>query len=347
MRQAADFTPDISEGVKSRKRQQKPAVAHPQRPAKKSAKRPTKKLEKRKPPILVDSEGERVFFKLDGGESAIAARNVENRRIPGKGRGLIAKRNLNAGSFVGCIPGWIFSRAEFAALHRLGLYVDTYATGVADDDGRQYTVCCSPEGSLLPHVMFRKCYGQYINEPDDMQKHTNVSWVLNHHKQIQGIPRVDMYTNTAVKQGTELVVDYGYGYQRSYRRPPMRPKKKALRTWHIKTLDRGRPGWVENEEWDGSQMSDLEDEDNRVRSVPLAFQLRQMRRLSELEEEERRERAIREAPRRQRTPPKRRPIQRPAVDRSDWPAWPPGKFQFYIGTDDPTNPGVIYQGPPS
>lgn len=153
--------------------------------------------------------------------------------IKGKGMGVRAKRKLEPGTFVGVLPGFIYSKEEHEGLVQQGLLSDKYAIeGEGMPKGKQkkgheFVVNSQIPGSDKLHPEFRASVGHFMNEPSKRQRQVPVSWVHNYAYH-EDVPRLELYTNTTVPKGRELTIHYGKMYDRSalgYRKPLPKPPK--------------------------------------------------------------------------------------------------------------------------
>lgn len=144
---------------------------------------------------------------------AHAARYVRKKKIPGKGWGVVARRDIPKWTLIGPYPGIVSTEEEHEALK---------LKGVADDEYAVEFWSSFPGGPISEHMIlnprfrgrmlstFRKSITPFVNEPDT-RKRPNVAWVWNFPKH-----RIEMWTARRVKKGEELTICYGQYYGRKY-----------------------------------------------------------------------------------------------------------------------------------
>jgi hypothetical protein len=131
--------------------------------------------------------------------------------IEGKGRGLVARRDVPAWTLVGPYPGRVYTYAQHGALKARGVCDDEYAVEFWDS---------RPGGRIGETVVLDPRVGgefryagvtPFVNEPSASQR-PNVVWVWNFPKH-----RIELWTSRALRAGDELTVCYGDAYERKYR----------------------------------------------------------------------------------------------------------------------------------
>lgn len=135
--------------------------------------------------------------------------------VPGKGVGVLARRDLPAWTCLGPYPGKVYTVEQHDALKAKGILDHEYALDffrAVPGAVVQETDTIDPrehrEREVPPEFDYPTLY---LNEPDDTRR-PNVAWVWNFPRR-----RVEMWTATDVRRGEELVICYGQGYTRSYK----------------------------------------------------------------------------------------------------------------------------------
>ena len=136
-----------------------------------------------------------------------------------KGRGVIAKKDLAAGEFVGVLAGRVVPDARHIALVHNGILTGRFAMETRDKSGRLYVVEPENPKDRQADKRFDSSCGHFINEPAPGER-LNVTWS---HNKAYDPERIDCYTARPIKAGKELLVHYGNAYQRKYRKPHQHP----------------------------------------------------------------------------------------------------------------------------
>lgn len=136
-----------------------------------------------------------------------------------KGRGVVARHDLQKGEFVGVLAGRVVPDAAHVEMTRTGMTSGRYAMETADKNGFVYVVEPEEPWTQRAAMRFKSSVGHYINEPAPGER-LNVAWVRN--ARYDPI-RIDCYTARRVKAGEELLIHYGDIYARKYRDPHERP----------------------------------------------------------------------------------------------------------------------------
>lgn len=160
--------------------------------------------------------------------------------VRGKGRGVVAVRDIPAYTMVAPYPGYLLSNAEYTRRLDAHLTTPTYVVAFykATPSGVLNTKYVldpgGPDGRLLPE--FTGAVAPLINEPGPRDA-PNVMWVWNLPKS-----RMEVWTTRLVTAGEEVVMCYGTGggYRRGYAtscvtRPCVEPEL------HVVTKPRMRP----------------------------------------------------------------------------------------------------------
>ena len=136
-----------------------------------------------------------------------------------KGFGVVARRDLGAGEFVGVLPGMVIPDRRHVDMTATGSSSGAYAMETRDGRGEVYVVDPEDPVTHRPFPDFKGSVGLYINEPAPGER-LNVAWA---HNRDYDPERIDCYTAKPVRKGRELLVHYGTIYDRRYRRPFERP----------------------------------------------------------------------------------------------------------------------------
>lgn len=134
---------------------------------------------------------------------------------PGKGKSLVARRDIPAWTLLGPYPGTRYTFDQYIKRQGQGLTDGKFGVDfwrVASNGRPSYRYIIDPgddRGNLLPE--FAKAVTPLANEPTT-DKLPNLVWVWN-------IPeyRIEMWTNRAVAAGEELTICYGSEYSRRYK----------------------------------------------------------------------------------------------------------------------------------
>lgn len=130
--------------------------------------------------------------------------------IPGKGRGVVARVDIPAWTFVGTYPGQRMTEAEYDAAVASGAADPTYAV----DFWKPHPRTGRPRGGylLVPRpAHLRGAVVPFVNEPTDGPPSLVWAWNLPRY-------RLEMWTRVGVPAGQELTVCYGNAgdYPREY-----------------------------------------------------------------------------------------------------------------------------------
>ena len=136
--------------------------------------------------------------------------------MPGKGRGVVALRDIPPATLVGNYPGHRHTLQAHGQRMAQGLTDAKYAISfykLTSNYNANVSYVLDPgdgRGALLPE--FAAAVAPYVNEPD-ARSGPNLVWVWNLPKY-----RLEMWTARQVRKGEELTVCYGNGggYDRSY-----------------------------------------------------------------------------------------------------------------------------------
>ena len=155
----------------------------------------------------------------------LAGKVVVKRLGTTKGMGVVARRDLEVGEFVGVLPGRVIPDRIHVDMTVAGWSTGVYAMETRDRTGEIHVVDPEDPVTHRPFSHFRESVGLYINEPAPGER-LNVAWA---HNKAYDPERVDCYTAKPVRKGQELLVHYGTIYERRYRRPFERP----LPSWDL------------------------------------------------------------------------------------------------------------------
>lgn len=136
-----------------------------------------------------------------------------------KGNGVVAKRDLAKGEFVGVLAGVVLRERTHDRLVQSGVITGRYAMETRDSDLQTYVVEPESLHRFEPARRFRRSMGHFMNEPAPGER-LNVAWA---HNKAYDPERIDCYTVKPVKAGKELLVHYGNVYDRKYKRPFQSP----------------------------------------------------------------------------------------------------------------------------
>lgn len=157
--------------------------------------------------------------RVSSPEQARVARMVGVREIPGKGLGVVARRDLPAFAKIGTYPGERFRSDVHERLLSRGVAGEKYAVDfwVFDRYGKpsdqaQYVIDPGTPGGRLRKRFAKGAVAPYANEPPPGSR-PDLMWVWN-------LPAysMELWTLKPVKKGRELTVCYGTdgGYRRDY-----------------------------------------------------------------------------------------------------------------------------------
>lgn len=145
----------------------------------------------------------------------IEAELLKVQSVPGKGVGVVARRDVPAWTCLGPYPGKVYTSEEHDELKKKGILDHEYALdffravpGAAIRESDVIDPRDAKDQAVPPEFDYPTLY---LNEPD-ADRRPNVAWVWNFPKR-----RVEMWTATDVRRGEELVICYGTGYTRSYK----------------------------------------------------------------------------------------------------------------------------------
>lgn len=174
-------------------------------------------------------------------ERARVAGLVAVKRMPGKGVGVVAARDLPAWVSIGRYPGVRYTRVQFDRRVVQRQSDGTYAVGFykPDVNGVPRTNYVldpgTPDGKV--DARFAGSVTPLVNEPDPATG-PNLVWAWN-------LPRyaMEMYTLRAVRAGEELTVCYGTqgGYQRDYQTACVVRQAEVEPLLHVVTRPGARP----------------------------------------------------------------------------------------------------------
>jgi hypothetical protein len=151
--------------------------------------------------------------------------------IPGKGKGLVAARDIPRRSVVGAYAGLVFPEKEYDRFLAQGGTTGKYAIeffkvvggkvkdGFVMDPG-------GPNDKMLPQ--YKNVVAAYVNEPDAGLP--NCVWT-----RVVPLKRVVLKALRAIKKGEELSVCYAHDYPRKYKTPCKSPRGKASRISSLMT----------------------------------------------------------------------------------------------------------------
>lgn len=153
--------------------------------------------------------------KPSASDRRIQADILKVQSVPGKGVGVVARRDLPAWTCLGPYPGKVFTADQHDELKKKGILDHEYALdffkavpGAAIMESDVIDPRDAKDLEVPPEFDYPTLY---LNEPDSTRR-PNVAWVWNFPKR-----RVEMWTATDVRKGEELVICYGTGYTRSYK----------------------------------------------------------------------------------------------------------------------------------
>lgn len=155
--------------------------------------------------------------KPTAGDVAHAAAFVEVRDMPGKGRGVVARRDIPAWTLVGPYPGVRYTMTEYDQRHSAGkttakFVVDYWKSDRLGRINTRYVIDPGDgAGGVLP--AFAAAVAPLVNEPPPGEA-PNLVWVWNFARR-----RIEFWTAVPVRRGQELTVCYGTegNYPRTYK----------------------------------------------------------------------------------------------------------------------------------
>lgn len=136
-----------------------------------------------------------------------------------KGVGVVARRDLARGEFVGVLPGRVLCEGDHDRLVESGLFTGKYAMATCGRNLHAYVVEPEAPRRGQPARRFRSSMGHFMNEPSPHER-LNVVWAFN---AAYDPERIECYTLAPVGAGGELLVHYGDAYDRTYEGPSERP----------------------------------------------------------------------------------------------------------------------------
>lgn len=151
--------------------------------------------------------------------------------IPGKGKGLVAARDIPRRSVVGAYAGLVFPEKEYDRFLQQGGTTGKYAIeffkvvggkvrdGYVMDPG-------GPDGRMLPR--YKNVVAAYVNEPDSGLP--NCVWT-----RVVPLKRVVLKALREIRKGEELTVCYAHDYPRRYKTPCKSARGKASRISSLMT----------------------------------------------------------------------------------------------------------------
>ncbi|KAK9826938.1 hypothetical protein WJX74_000845 [Apatococcus lobatus] len=139
--------------------------------------------------------------RAEEGEAAELAQKVELRCLGRpKGTGVVARRDLQKGEFVGVLAGRVIADRRHARLAAEGAISSRYSMETCDRYGAVYVVEPEDDGTGVPARRFAESFGHYMNEPAPGER-LNVAWA---HNKAYDPQRIDCYT---VKAGPVRAAD--------------------------------------------------------------------------------------------------------------------------------------------
>ena len=159
-----------------------------------------------------------AVHRLTPAQLADVASKVKLATLPGKGLGLVARRDLPAHTRVGVYGGKVYSTAAHRRLSKDGATTGKYAVDFfqrGPDNQPKEGFTLEPGAGDGMHPTHANVLAAFINEPGRGQT-PNVLWVRNY-----GTPRerLELWTSRRVRRGEELTACYGSGYPRRYATP--------------------------------------------------------------------------------------------------------------------------------
>lgn len=156
-----------------------------------------------------------VEHRLTSDEIADIGRKVKLVNVPGKGLGIVARKNLPVHTPVGTYGGTMYTSKMHEQLVKRGLTtgkysVDHYRIG---KDGKVRDTYVMDPGSGAGNHMHPKhanVLAAFINEPSGTTQ-PNAVWVRNYNR-----GTLELWTTRAIAAGEELTVCYGDDYPRNY-----------------------------------------------------------------------------------------------------------------------------------
>jgi hypothetical protein len=151
---------------------------------------------------------------------------IEVANVPGKGRGVVAARNIQAMRFLGTYPGHIFTKAQHdagvargeLALTYMWQFWDILPDGTVSEDARLDPAVVDPRtGTARMAPQFAGAVLPFVNEPSAPPRlartaAANAAWVYN-------LPgrSIDLWSTRGIRKGEEVTACYGEGYERNYK----------------------------------------------------------------------------------------------------------------------------------
>lgn len=169
--------------------------------------------------------------------------------VRGKGRGVVALRDVPAWTCLGPYPGAVRTLQAHERLKARGRASDAYAVQFWDSrpGGRiDDTLVIDPAVGGRLAAPYRHAAAAYVNEPAGRQR-PNAAWTWNFPRH-----RVELWTTRPLKRGEEVCAWYGDAYDRGYAVPAAAesPPRLAVgyrhplpRPWHaVVNMDDTAPG---------------------------------------------------------------------------------------------------------
>lgn len=146
------------------------------------------------------------------------ASKVSLKSIPGKGLGLVARKDLPAHTMIGVYGGKVYTTGQHAELTRKGATTGKYSVDFYKHtvDGKVrdgYIMDPGAGAGNAMHPTHANVLAAFINEPT-MAQTPNVVWVRNYDAN-----SMELYTTVPVRRGQELTACYGSDYPRKYKTP--------------------------------------------------------------------------------------------------------------------------------
>lgn len=138
--------------------------------------------------------------------------------VPGKGLGLVARRDLPAHTRVGVYGGKVYPAARHRQLTDAGDTTGKYAADFyqkGPDGKAKDGYIMDPGSGNGMHPSHANVLAAFINEPASGQS-PNVVWVRNY---AAATERLELWTSKPVRRGDELTACYGGKYPRTYATP--------------------------------------------------------------------------------------------------------------------------------
>ena len=173
--------------------------------------------------VPIDSRKNRVkgLQQVTTAEMARIHRNARLVHIPGKGQGVVARRDLPRRSLVGSLIGPVYTDNKWDRMVRAKQITGHYGMSLGGGKMVDLEVPMSSAGPPVFYPDHQAAFGFMFNEPG-VNESVNGVFVHNYNLPDGMIaPRVDVYTHKRIPKGQEIMCHYGdtFADNRDYAAP--------------------------------------------------------------------------------------------------------------------------------